>query len=116
MENLKTDLHELHKMLVQAERNMGLDVSTSKDVLSINAKSKKKFKKSANKGKKPSSYKGKEKAIENSSSKPKRGVKPDDKCHYCNGIGHWKRNCPKYLEDIKAGRVTPVGNSSSKSL
>ncbi|XP_074270971.1 uncharacterized protein LOC141594883 [Silene latifolia] len=86
LQNLKTDLHELHKMLVQAEKDMGLNASTSKDVLNINAKSKGKFKKSANKGKKPTPYKSKGKTIENSSSKPKRGVKSEDKCHYCNGI------------------------------
>ncbi|XP_074288395.1 uncharacterized protein LOC141613557 [Silene latifolia] len=107
MQNLKTNLHDLHKMLVQAERDMGLNASTSKDMLNINPKSKGKYKKNVNKGKKPTSYKGKEKATENSSSRPKRGVKSDDNCHYCNGIGHWKRNCPKYLEDIKAGCVTP---------
>ncbi|XP_074291699.1 uncharacterized protein LOC141618484 [Silene latifolia] len=49
MQNLKTDLHELDKMLVQAERDMGLNESTCKDVLNINAKSKGNFKKSANK-------------------------------------------------------------------
>jgi hypothetical protein len=27
------------------------------------------------------------------------------KCFYCKGDGHWKRNCPKYLEDKKAGMV-----------
>ncbi|XP_074297608.1 uncharacterized protein LOC141628350 [Silene latifolia] len=67
MQYLKTDLHELYNMLVQAKKDMGLDASTRKDVLNINAKSKGKFKKSANKGKKPTSYKGKEKPIENSS-------------------------------------------------
>ncbi|XP_074304747.1 uncharacterized protein LOC141639542 [Silene latifolia] len=95
MQNLKIDLHELHKMLVQAERDTRLNASTSKDVLNINAKSKGKFKKSANKGKKPTPYKGKGKAIENSSPKPKKGATSDDKCHYCNSMGHWKRNCPK---------------------
>ncbi|XP_074315575.1 uncharacterized protein LOC141651776 [Silene latifolia] len=59
MQNMRTDLHELHKMLVQAERDMGLNVSASKDVLNINTKSKGKLKKGANKGKKPTSYKGK---------------------------------------------------------
>ncbi|XP_074283293.1 uncharacterized protein LOC141607843 [Silene latifolia] len=116
MQNLKTDLHELHKMLVQAERDMGLNASTSRDMLNINAKSKGKFRKSANKGKKPTPYKGNGKAIDNSSPKPKKGATSDDKCHYCNGMGHWKRNCPKYLGDIKAGRVTAVDNISSKSL
>jgi hypothetical protein len=32
-------------------------------------------------------------------------VKPKVKCFYCKGDGHWKRNCPKYLEDKKAGKV-----------
>jgi hypothetical protein len=32
-------------------------------------------------------------------------VKPGVKCFYCKGDGHWKRNCPKYLEDKKAGKV-----------
>jgi hypothetical protein len=32
-------------------------------------------------------------------------VKPRVKCFYCKGDGHWKHNCPKYLEDKKAGKV-----------
>ncbi|KAK1696986.1 hypothetical protein QYE76_013683 [Lolium multiflorum] len=37
--------------------------------------------------------------------KPKGGPKPDTDCYYCNGKGHWKRNCPKYLADLKSGLV-----------
>ena len=37
--------------------------------------------------------------------KPKSGPKPDTECFYCKGSGHWKRNCPKYLADKKAGNV-----------
>ena len=37
--------------------------------------------------------------------KPKSGPKPETKCFYCKGIGHWKRNCPKYLADKKDGKV-----------
>src|SRR3954451_4038816 len=33
---------------------------------------------------------------------PKPGPKPGIECLYCKGDGHWKRNCPKYLEDKKA--------------
>ena len=37
--------------------------------------------------------------------KPKSGPKPETKCFYCKGTGHWKRNCPKYLADKKDGKV-----------
>ena len=37
--------------------------------------------------------------------KPKVGPKPETKCFYCKGTGHWKRNCPKYLADKKDGKV-----------
>ncbi|KAK1693231.1 hypothetical protein QYE76_009928 [Lolium multiflorum] len=37
--------------------------------------------------------------------KPKGGPKPDTDCYYCNGKDHWKRNCPKYLADLKSGLV-----------
>ena len=37
--------------------------------------------------------------------KPKSGPKPETKCFYCKGIGHWKRNYPKCLADKKDGKV-----------
>ena len=37
--------------------------------------------------------------------KPKSGPKPETKCFYCKGTGHWKRKCPKYLADKKDGKV-----------
>ena len=37
--------------------------------------------------------------------KPKSIPKPETKCFYCKGTGHWKRNCPKYLVDKKDGKV-----------
>ena len=35
----------------------------------------------------------------------KSGPKPGIECFYCKGDGHWKRNCPKYLADKKAGKI-----------
>ena len=37
--------------------------------------------------------------------KPKSVPKPETKCFYSKGTGHWKRNCPKYLVDKKDGKV-----------
>ncbi|KAK1610559.1 hypothetical protein QYE76_034232 [Lolium multiflorum] len=37
--------------------------------------------------------------------KPKNGPKPDAECYYCKEKGHWKRNCSKYLVDLKSGLV-----------
>ena len=37
--------------------------------------------------------------------KPKSGPKHETKCFYCKGIGHWKRNYPKYLADKKDGKL-----------
>ena len=37
--------------------------------------------------------------------KPKSGPKPETKCFYCKGTGHWKRKCPECLVDKKDGKV-----------
>ena len=37
--------------------------------------------------------------------KPKSISKPETKCFYCKGTGHYKRNYPKCLVDKKDGKV-----------
>ena len=37
--------------------------------------------------------------------KPKARPKPETECFYYKGIGHWKRNYPKWLADKKDGKV-----------
>ena len=37
--------------------------------------------------------------------KPKSGPKPETKCFYYKGTGHWKRNYPKWLAEKKDGKV-----------
>ncbi|GJW08805.1 retrotransposon protein, putative, ty1-copia subclass [Tanacetum coccineum] len=41
-------------------------------------------------------------------SDPKEAV-----CFCCNTKGHWKRSCPKYLKDLKDGKVKKGSHSSS---
>ena len=40
--------------------------------------------------------------------KPKSGPKPETKCFYYKGTGHWKRNYPLYLADKKDGKVNKL--------
>ena len=56
------------------------------------------------KGKK-GNFKKNGKQVDAQVKKPKSGPKPETKCFYCKGTGHWKRNCPKSLVDKKDGKV-----------
>ena len=62
------------------------------------------FKKRAKK-KKRGNFKKNSKQVAAQVKKPKSGPKPETKCFYCKGTGHWKRNYPKYLVDKKDGKV-----------
>ncbi|KAI5435669.1 hypothetical protein KIW84_022187 [Lathyrus oleraceus] len=37
---------------------------------------------------------------------PSGGIEKEGTCFHCGKTGHWKRNCPKYLEDKKNGVET----------
>ena len=55
-------------------------------------------------------YKGKGKMIPKPNP-PKIKVAASSDCFYCKSKGHWKRNCPKYLADMKSGNVSKVSTS-----
>ncbi|KAK1686508.1 hypothetical protein QYE76_047356 [Lolium multiflorum] len=94
MQNMNKELPELFGMLKAAE------IKKEHQVLMVNkttsfkkqGKSKGKFKKGGKKAATPP-------------MKPKNGPKPDAECYYCKEKGHWKRNCSKYLADLKSGLV-----------
>ncbi|KAK1620464.1 hypothetical protein QYE76_025981 [Lolium multiflorum] len=96
MQNMNKELPELFGMLKAAE----IEIKKEHQVLMVNkttsfkkqGKSKGKFKKGGKKAAMPP-------------MKPKNGPKPDAECYYCKEKGHWKRNCSKYLADLKSGLV-----------
>ena len=64
------------------------------------------FKKRA-KGKK-GNFKWKDKQVVTPAKKLQVGPKPETECLHCKENGHWKRNCPKYLADKKAGNTKGI--------
>ncbi|KAK1669938.1 hypothetical protein QYE76_058097 [Lolium multiflorum] len=94
MQNMNKELPELFAMLKSAE----IEIKKEHQVLMVNkTTSFKKQGKSKGKNKKS----GKKAATP---LKPKSGPKPDAECYY-REKGHWKRNCSKYLADLKSGLV-----------
>ncbi|KAK1670401.1 hypothetical protein QYE76_058560 [Lolium multiflorum] len=95
-ENMNKELPELFAMLKSAE----IEIKKEHQVLMVNKTTS--FKKhDKSKGKNKNS--GKKAATP--PVKPKAGPKPDGECYYCKEKGHWKRNCSKYLADLKSGLV-----------
>ncbi|KAK1696040.1 hypothetical protein QYE76_012737 [Lolium multiflorum] len=93
--NMNKEFPELFGMLKAAEIEIKKEhqvLMVNKTTVSRQGKSKGKFKKGGKKAATPP-------------VKPKSGPKPDAECYYCKEKGHWKRNCSKYLADLKSGLV-----------
>ena len=103
MHSIDKTISELHGMLKTAEKNIK---SNTKDVLIVNkGKGMKKIRKG--KGK---THKGFQKPKPKLKPKPKSKAEPQAKppkegiCYFYNELGHWKRNCKLYLDDLKKNK------------
>ncbi|KAK8510710.1 hypothetical protein V6N12_067160 [Hibiscus sabdariffa] len=90
-------------VVLTAESNM--KKGGSKSILMVREAKGKGKKVAKSKGTGKTKPKGKE------ALKPKGGVSKDGKCFHCSKPGHWKRNCPVYLEEVKKAKA--VGASVS---
>ena len=88
---------ELFAMLKAAE----VEIKKEHHVLMVNKTTSFKKKGKGRKG----NFKKNGKQVAAQVKKPKSGPKPETKCFYFKGTGHWKQNCPKYFADKKDGKV-----------
>ncbi|GJX05744.1 retrotransposon protein, putative, ty1-copia subclass [Tanacetum coccineum] len=49
-------------------------------------------------------------------SQKKENPKKDQACHYCNVVGHWKRNCPLYLEELRTNKNKKAEHGAAPSM
>ncbi|KAJ9558333.1 hypothetical protein OSB04_012947 [Centaurea solstitialis] len=119
MNNLEKTIMELHGMLKTAESNMAKSKPAA-PVLAIREGGIKKKKKVA-----PVKGKGKGKAIQPNpkpktkgqgkaeSNIPQSKTPEDAVCFYCKEVGHWRRSCPKYLEELKKLKANGASTSGT---
>ncbi|GKE64914.1 zinc finger, CCHC-type containing protein, partial [Tanacetum coccineum] len=48
-------------------------------------------------------------------SQKKENPKKDQACHYCNVVGHWKRNCHLYLEELRTNKNKKAEHGAAPS-
>ncbi|KAK8985826.1 hypothetical protein V6N11_047319 [Hibiscus sabdariffa] len=103
MNEINKTLPQLLGMLRTIESD--LKKNGSKSILMVReakGKGKKKAKSKSNGKSKPKGY---------DALKPEGGISKERKCFHCDKAGHWKRNCPLYLEEVKKAKTN--GTSSS---
>ena len=105
MNGLDKTTDELLAMLKTAKPSMQKDPNHVMAVMKTSSFMKKGIDRNAKSG-------GKTKA----QVKTKTGPTKDYECHYCNNKGHWKRNCKKYLGDLKSGLITKGINKYTKLI
>ncbi|XP_023733622.1 uncharacterized protein LOC111881462 [Lactuca sativa] len=90
---------KVHGMLKTIDKNIPWKTP---QVLMIRARQDKKKKQGKNSKGKPQAGKGKgKKDPQNPPPKKKKNVAKYNTCFECGFVGHWKRNSPKYLVELK---------------
>ncbi|KAK8600861.1 hypothetical protein V6N12_050709 [Hibiscus sabdariffa] len=100
MNKINKTLPQLLGMLRTAESNKKRN--GSKSILMVRVAKRKRKKVAKSKGIGKTKPKGK------NALKPKGGISNEGKCFHYDKLGHWKRNCPVYLEEVKKAKAIEV--------
>ncbi|KAL4295295.1 hypothetical protein GQ457_12G015600 [Hibiscus cannabinus] len=100
MNEINKTLPQLHSMLRTAEGN--IKKGGSKSILMVRVAKIKEKKVAKSKGIGKTKPKGK------NALKPKGGIRKDEKCFPFGKPGHWKGNCPVYLEKVKKAKAVGI--------
>ncbi|XP_071705442.1 uncharacterized protein [Rutidosis leptorrhynchoides] len=108
MQGWEKSLAEVHSMLKTAEQDIPYKVSNPGVLMIRDGKVRKNKPKTWGKGK------GKSIAKKKIPPPPKKeNPAKDADCFHCGKVGHWRRNCPSYLSELrkgKAGQTSKSGN------
>ncbi|GJV32631.1 retrotransposon protein, putative, ty1-copia subclass [Tanacetum coccineum] len=118
MHNMRKTIGEIHAMFIEYEMGLPKKAETPQVMMIKGGKIQKANKKSLNaKGNNKVKGKGNDKKVyipKPKNPKPTAMERPakDDACHHCKEVGHWKRNCPVYLDELLK-KKKQVGSTSS---
>ncbi|GJT60268.1 retrotransposon protein, putative, ty1-copia subclass [Tanacetum coccineum] len=124
MHNMGKTIGELHAMLIEYEKGLPKKAETPQVMMIKGGKIQKADKKSLKaKGKGKANGKGKDKQVyilkpKNPKPSAKEHPAKDDACHHCKKVGHWKRNCLVYLDELlkKKKQVGSASSSEARKL
>nr|GEV01036.1 retrotransposon protein, putative, Ty1-copia subclass [Tanacetum cinerariifolium] len=101
---------ELHALLIDYEKGLK-DKAPTPQVFTVQKGRENKPKPQANKKDKSKGKTDKNKKVMPYQPKPKHNplkgkenLNKDQTCHHCHVAGHWKRNCPLYLEELRKNK------------
>ncbi|GJT97502.1 retrotransposon protein, putative, ty1-copia subclass [Tanacetum coccineum] len=113
---------DLHALLIDFEKGLK-DKAPTPQVLAIQKGRVNKPKPQANKKGKGKGKADKNKQVVAYQPKPKQNPpqkkenpKKDQACHHCNVVGHWKRNCPLYLEELRTNKNKKAEHGAAASV
>ncbi|GJR85109.1 retrotransposon protein, putative, ty1-copia subclass [Tanacetum coccineum] len=119
---LEMKVSDLHALLIDFKKGLK-DKAPTPQVLAIQKGRVNKPKPQANKKGKGKGKADKNKQVMAYQPKPKQNPpqkkenpKKDQACHHCNVVGHWKRNYPLYLEELRTNKNKMAEHGAAASV